>query len=436
MIATTSRVLLILVLSLFISRPVEAGGAVSKFQVDGLDVLLKRVKNTPVVSAALYLKGGSAVLTPEQAGIEKYLFTVARRGTRNYPKDKLNAELARMGTRIGIDAQFDFTALTLRCLRENLDPSWNIFTDILQHPVIDSVEVERVREQMLTGLKREMENPDAYVSRVANTLLYAGHPYEIHYSGTEQSVSAISRHDLRTYHKSRLTRSRMLLVVVGDIDKKSLKKKITSSLITLRRGSGDPPSLSDFLERNASDVKVVSRDIPTTYVLGFHPAPGLTSPDFYPFMIATRLLRDRLFEEVRTKRNLSYAISSGYSQRKTNFGYLYFNAAEPDTTLKVTFEQVSRLQAEPVPEKDLTAQISLFITSYFLRIETAASQNEFLARYELLGDGWEETERFVDKLRQVTPADIQRVAKKYMRHYHFGVVGDANKIDRTLFTSM
>ncbi|MDA0745187.1 MAG: pitrilysin family protein [bacterium] len=425
-----------ILLILLFATSVPANTAVSKFRIDGLDVLLKRVENTPVVSAVLYLKGGSAVLKPEQAGIEQFLFTVAQRGTRNYPKDKLNAALARMGTQIGADAQFDYTGLTMQCLREHFDNSWSIFADVVQYPVLDSTEVERVREQMLTALKQETENPDDYVSRIANDLLFAGHPYEVYRNGSETSVSAITRQDLRAYHRQRLSRSRMLLVVVGDLDEKTLKQKIKSSLTVLRKGKYSPPNLPALLARDQANAQVVERQIPTNYVIGYYPAPGLTSPDFYPFMIATRLLRDWLWEEVRTKRNLSYAVSSGYSQRTTNFGYLYFNAVEPDTTLKVSFEQVRKLQNEPISRKELADQISMFITSYFLRLETASSQNEFLARYELMGNGWEDTERFVDNLRQVTPEDIQRVARKYMQHYHFGIVGNPEKIDMELFKSM
>lgn len=436
MTTTLFRVLPILLAPVLLAAPAGAQSAVSEFQTGGLDVILKRIQNTPVVSAVLYLKGGSAVLKPEQAGIESFLFTAATRGTENYPKERLNALLERMGTGLGVDAQFDYTGLTMRCLREHFDASYDIFADVVQHPEIDSAEVEIVRQQMLTGLKQETENPDGYVFRIANNLFYAGHPYEIYYRGTEESVGAFSRGDLLAYHRRSFVKSRMLLVVVGDIDRKDLEARIGATLAALPQGSYTPPDLPAVLEREGARIEIVEREIPTTYIRGVHAAPPITSPDFYPFTIATSILRDRLFEEVRTKRNLSYAVSSGHAQRRTNYALVSFNTTAPDTTLKVIFEQVERLKNEPIPEKELKSQISLFITRYFLRLETAASQNEFLARYEIVGDGWEETERFVDMLRRVGPGDVQRVARKYMRNYHFGILGDPEKVDRQLFTSM
>lgn len=429
------RMLLAAVLAGLFAGPAGAQGTVSKFQVDGLDVLLKRVENNPVVSTALYLKGGSAVLTPEQAGIEPFLFTVATRGTRNYPKEKLNAALAHMGTDLGVEAQFDYTALTMRCIREDFDASWDIFADVVRFPTIDSTEVERVRQQTLTALKQEVENPETDAFRVANNLLYAGHPYEIYYKGTQASVGGFTRAELLAYHQKTFVKARMLLVVVGNVDRADLESKVQKTLASLPEGTYTQPALPAPPHGNTAELKLVPRAIPTTYAFGTHPAPGIVAPDFYPYLVATSILSNRLFEAVRTKRNLTYNVSSGVSQRRSNYGYVQFNAVDPDSTLKVIFGQIKRLKSSPVSAKDLTGQISLFITGYFLRNETAASQNALLARYEIVGDGWQESEHFVDNLRKVTPADVQRVAKEYMQHYHFGVVGDSTKVDRALFTS-
>lgn len=425
-----------IVLGLLLATALPARAEVSEFTVDGLSVILKRVPNSAVVSAGLYLKGGSVAMKPEQAGIERFLFTVAARASMHYPKEELSARMDRMGSSIGVDAQFDYTALNLRCLRQHFEPSWDIFADVIQHPALDSLEVALVRERLLTGLKREVENPDRYISRLANGRLYAGHPYSTHMYGTEASITALSGADLRAHYEARMTRGRMLLVVVGDLEKQDLKDRVKRTLSDLRKGKGKLPDLPDVIATTGGDLNLAARDIPTVYVLGVHPAPNLASPDFYPFMVATRILRNRLWEEVRTKRNLAYAVSSGYSQRATNYGYIWFASASPDTTLRVIHDEIRKLQREPVGEKDLGDQISLFITDYFERLETAASQNDFLARYEIIGNGWEETERFVSKLRKVKPKDVQRVAKQYMMHYHHGVVGDSTKVDRGLFTEM
>ena len=152
--------------------------------------------------------------------------------------------------------------------------------------------------------------------------------------------------------------------------------------------------------------------------------------------LATSILSTRFFEEVRTKRNLSYAVFSGLSSRLANYGLLYATAVEPDSAVAVMLAEVRKLKEEPVSSTALEQALSVFVTRYYLGLETNASQAALLGRYELQGGGWEEADEFVDDVREVTPEDLQRVMRRYVSGLHFAVLGDPAKVDRALFTSL
>jgi len=101
----------------------------------------------------------------------------------------------------------------------------------------------------------------------------------------------------------------------------------------------------------------------------------------------------------------------------------------------VILTQVRRLQREPLPQSTLSENVNTFLTEFWMSQQTNMGQAQQLGLFELLGGGWQNLGRFVDAVRRVTPADVQRVATRYMQHARFAVIGDPSKIDRQLFMS-
>lgn len=110
-------------------------------------------------------------------------------------------------------------------------------------------------------------------------------------------------------------------------------------------------------------------------------------------------------------------------------------AVEPDTTLKVIFSEVRRLQTEPLSRSRLAENVSVFLTRFWMGQQTSMGQAAQLGAFELIGGGWQNLYGFIAAVRRVTPADVQRVARKYMQHGRFAIIGNPDKINRTLITS-
>ena len=415
--------------------PVRALALTEEFTVNGLKVILKQNPGNEVVAASLYIRGGVFNLTPATAGIEPLLFDVAVKGTEKFSKEVINAEMARMGTQINGNASKDYSGVNLRCIKPNFDKSWDIFADVLLNPTLDPKEVELSRAQALTGLRQRRDNPDSYLRDIGDSLFYEGHPYAVDPSGTVESMSKISADQMRQYLKDNLVTSKLLLVVVGDIERADLEKRVASAFGGLPVGDYTP-QYPAMVSHAKSELHTVAQQMPTNYILGYFSAPSIRDADYYPMSMAMSILQQREFEEVRTKRNLSYAPSAYYQNQFANCGNIYVTAVKPDTTIKVMLGEAKRLQTELISPKELRDKITVFLTSYYLQNETNAAQASFLARYELAGLGWQASEKFVENMKKVTPEDVERVAQKYIKDIQFVVIGDPAKIDEKVFTSM
>jgi len=405
---------------------------VTEFDVNGLKVLVKRREGSQTVAAQLYIRGGSENITAANAGIESLMLNVASEASAAYPRDRMRKELARMGTVIGESVNYDYSALAMTTTRTNFEKAWDIFADVAMNPSFIKEDFDRVKSRLVSSLNDDNDTPDSYLQRLQEKVAYAGHPYLNRPEGTAESITRLSVEDVKAYHKKTMQTSRLLLVIVGDLDAALLKPRIAASFGKLPRGEYKATALPP-LAFNASTLEVTSRELPTNYVQGLFTAPSITSPDIYPMYIASSLLRDRVFEEVRVKRNLSYAPDAFLKTQSANIGGIYVTAVDANQAVRVMLNEITRLQREPIGRDDITSVIAQFLTTYYIGQETNAAQAASMAQYELIGGGWRNSLQFLEKLGAVAPADVQRVSQKYMRNIRFVVLGNPAKIDKNVF---
>lgn len=417
------------------AAPARTAPAIADFRVAGVRVIHKPIAANDVVAAQLYLTGGSAALTPATAGIEQLLVSTATRGTAKYTKAQFTARATATGTNVGGVATTDYTAMSLQAVRQHWDAAWDLFTEAVVHPTFPAAEVEQARAQAVNTLRQRTDDPDSYLTLLGDSVTFAGHPFAADPQGTPASVAALTRDDLARWHRRRLTRDNLLLVVVGNVERADLEQKVAAAFGALPAAGGAAPRVPALAPGKAS-VTVVERALPTNYVQGLYVTPSRASGDLPALQLATRVLGERLFEEVRTKRNLTYAVGSGLSTGLVGRGRLYVTAVEPDTTLRVILAEVRRLQREPVPVDRLRETVNTYATNYWMQQETNAGQAQQLGLWELTGGGWRNALTLVDRMRTVTPADVQRVAARYLKNARFVVIGDPKKVNRALFTSL
>jgi zinc protease len=402
--------------------------ATTSFDVLGVRVILRQNDASNVVAANLYLLGGARQVTQANAGIEPILLEVSERGTSRYPKNSLRRAMSRLGSEIVVAPSADWTLFGIRSSTEVFDSTWAIFADRVMNPTLAKSEVNLVKAQFLSGIRQRRDDPDALTNYLADSITFAGHPYSVSVVGNEKSIQAIDSAALREYHRTQFVTSRMLLVVVGNIDRAHIERLVSQSIGQLPRGGYKWTAPPRVPESNTALV-IERRQLPTNYILGYYSGPLASGSDYQALRVATSVLTGRMFAEIRTRQNLTYDVHAPFVDRAATAGGLYVSTVAPDTTLKLMRAAVLDLQNGMLDPAGLRQLEEQFITEYFLDNETNAAQADFLARSQLYEGDYREAERFVDELKSVTPEAVQRVARKYMKVFSFAYVGDPSMLD-------
>jgi zinc protease len=411
----------------------QGAALVTEFEVNGLKVLFKRRTGSLTVATGLFFRGGSRNIDEKNAGIEALMLATATEGSTKYPRARLRDELARIGANLGGGASYDYSVLSLGTPRANFDRAWDIFTDVALNPAFAPKDFVLAQEKAISGLRDDADDPDTLLQRLQEQDAYSGHPYMNRPQGTPESVAKLTPADLKAFHKNLLRTAQLLLVVVGDLEVEALRAKVAGAFGKLPKGNDIARPLPQ-LAFEAPSVKITERSLPTNYIQGVFVAPRMTSTDFPAMRLASAILRDRIFEEVRVKRNLSYAPSAFLNSQGANLGGVYVSAVDANRATSVMLDEINRLQSDLVEERELRGTVSQFLTTYYVGQETNAAQAGELALYELVGGGWRNAFTVIDKLRAVTPADVRRVSRDYMKNLHFVVLGNPAQIDRATFT--
>jgi zinc protease len=409
----------------------ESDQSTIAYDVDGIRVIQRVDTTGEIVVANLYLLGGTRQLSESTAGIEPFLLEASGRGTRRYPRERLRRHMARLGTSIAIDAEEDWTSIGIRATRSTFDSTWAVFANRLMEPALDTGDVELVRAQLLSAVSQRRDDADALLEFLADSFAFAGHPYALSPVGSERSLASISVADLRRYHREQFVKSRMLLVVVGNTRQSTIERLVRTTLGRLPAGEYRW-TLPDTLPRLTPSAQVVHRLLPTNYILGYYRGPAAGSKDYRALRVATAVLSGQFFTEIRSRRNLTYAVEASFKERAMGAGGLYVTTVSPERTLEIMRQELLALRASHVSDEGLERLVQQFITEYFLDNETASAQADFLARAELFAGDYRTAANFAEDLRSLTPADVRAAAERYMRDVRFVFIGDSTKAPRRL----
>ncbi|MGK2963276.1 MAG: M16 family metallopeptidase [Gemmatimonadaceae bacterium] len=405
----------------------------TSFDVAGIRVILRQSDANNVVAANLYLLGGSRQITAANAGIEPLLLEASNRGTTKYPRATLRRKMSLLGSEITTSPADDWTMFGIRTSREVFDSTWAIFADRVMHPTLDPADVSLIKSQFIAGIRQRRDSPDALAEFLADSIAFSGHPYGVPVVGTEASISSIDAKALRDYHANQFVKSRMLLVVVGNVDRPHIERLVNSTLAALPQGSYTW-TLPERVPEGEPAVVIEQRDLPTNYILGYFSGPLASSEDYHALRIATSVLTGRMFAEIRTRQNLTYDVHSPFLDKAATAGGLSVSTVAPDTTLKLMRSAIRELQEGLLDPSGLERLERQFLTEYFLDNETNDAQANFLARAQLYRGDYRVAERFVEELRSVTPEAVRRVARRYMKGIRFAYVGNPRSVRQELMT--
>lgn len=412
-------------------------GDVTEIWFQGMRILVKRVPGAELAALHLYVQGGVRNWSQADAGVESLGFAVAvSGGTERLDKDAFTRRLTELGSTLNSVSNEEYSALAAKTLRAAFDPTFELLVDVFRHPALPRSEIELKRQLQLAGLKHELDDPDSKLALIRHAAIFRGHPYANRPVGSLASVAALTPETIKSHLATLRERSRLLLVVVGDVDPNHVLDLVRTGFGDLPRGSYAATAVPPWTVDKAA-VQVTEQKLPTNYIEADFPIPPRTDPLYPAGVLALRILGERVFEEVRSNRNLSYAPGAWLATTGTLVrGTLYVTAVDPNTTMKVMFDEARRLQTEPVPEDELLSNKSMYLTANFMFAETSDGQADMLANALLIGGDWRRVRTLPEQVRAVSAADIQEFAKRHIAKLQSFVLGDSTKIDSSVFNAL
>jgi zinc protease len=405
-------------------------GDVTDAWFHGMHILVKRIPGAESTATHLYIRGGVRNWDAFNAGIEELAIRASiDGGTERMDKDAFTGRLAELGSQIDGFAAEDFSVIS----SWSLTPAWldtfALLIDAFRHPALPPAQIELARARQLAWLHHEQETPDGQLGLLEHSV-WRGHPYENRPIGTLETVPRMTRDQLIAHLVKLREMSRLLLVVVGDVPPDRVILAVHDALGDLAWGRYKDWPLPDWsVARGATTI--VEAKLPTNYIEAVFPGPRWRDPDFAAAWVCMTALRHREFDQVRTKRNLSYA-PSAYLTTNTALPVagLYVTTVDPLTTMKVMLDEARGMREQPMGPVELAGIKSTLVTQLYSGAETPGDQALRLARAELYTGDWRLARTIADRVRAVTAADVQTWAAAHLTHLQSFVIGAGAKVDR------
>lgn len=311
-------------------------------------------------------------------------------------------------------------------LGEEFDASWSIVTDRLTRPTLDSASLELVRAQRLTSLRGEVDDPDAVVHGIAEAMAFADHPYELALYGTTESIASLTAGDLGAYHASQFVRSRLLVSVVGPVERPRLEAAILNTLAALPLGTyaWAPP---DSWAKDEPRVLVEERALPTNYIVGYFAGPSSSSEDFAAFQVALSVLGGVISSDIR-ERGLSYAAGAQLVDRAAPGGSIYVTTLRPRETFEIVNDAIEGLRAGRIPQNIVSDFARSFYLERLSADETGTSQADVLASSTIITGRPLTALEYAEAFRRVTGSDIRRVLRDYLENVQYAFLGSPEAV--------
>ena len=396
---------------------------------NGMQVMTVLHHEQPAVTMRLIVRAGTAHDPAKKAGVAYLAARLLDQGTATKSASELADEIDLLGGILSTGALPDLTAANVIVMKDAFDVGMNMLADVIRNPAFAPEEIERQKEQILSTLQVSAEDPEYVANSVFDRLVYGFHPYGLPSTGTPETIAAITRDDLREFHRRYFVPNNMILAIVGDVTNKEAFAAAERVFGTWPKGDSkfedpiDPPPATRRI------VIVDKPDAVQTEIRVGQLAIARKHPDYLAWDLAVKILggegANRLHRVLRSERGLTYGASADTQAMKQAGDFV----AETDTRTETTGEafrlmvtEMARLQQIPVSPRELGDAQAYLAGSFPLTIETPndiAVQVLNAMFYEL---PMSEISNFRERVTSVTPADIQRVAQQYIRPDRLSVV--------------
>ena len=403
----------------------------------GITAWLVQEENIPFTALEIRFRGGTSLDPAGKGGAVNLMTALIEEGTGDLDSQGFAAARDSLAASFSFSSDSDTVAVSAQFLTENRDQAIDLLRQAITAPRFDADAIERVRGQVLAGLRSDAKDPEAIAGNLFRTKAFGDHPYGRDGDGTIDSVTALTRDDLVAAHQATLARDRVFVAAAGDISPEELGLLLDTLLGELPETGAPQIGRADVALTGGVTVEPFPG--PQSVILFGHSGIKRDDPDFFAATILNEVLGGsgfsaRLMTEVREKRGLTYGIGTslvGYDQAELVMGQAAVGNARVAEAVQVIRDEWDRIATTGISADELAKTKTYLTGAYPLRFDGNGPLATIMVNMQLIGLPSDYPKTRNDKVNAVTAEDVQRVAKTLFRpdDLRFIVVGEPDGLD-------
>ncbi|MGQ9732322.1 MAG: M16 family metallopeptidase [Candidatus Zipacnadales bacterium] len=389
---------------------------------NGLRVIVQHSSTVPMVSICTAAKGGLRFETAENNGITEFMSDMMVRGTTKHTREELAQAVEDLGASLAPYSGRNSFGVQATALSQDFEQILGYVADVLMNATFPEEEFEKERQFTLAAIRQQEDNPNTVARRLFNETFFTVHPYRFLTTGTEASITRLTRQQVAEYYSRYCRPERTVLAVFGDVEPEAAFVAVERAL-----GKWQPALTEDQMppvEPALTEVREVSKERKqeqAIITLGF---PGVTvqDPRRYAIDVLDAILSGcslpggRLHDALRRSQLVYYV--HAWSEPGLDPGAFVVQAAtDPAKTKEAlhTIKQVlTTIQSEIVDEAELARGKQMCIVEHEMNLQTPASRAQQATLDELYGLGYDNYTRYVGEINKITALDVQLIARELL----------------------
>lgn len=413
--------LLAALFAFFLLLPAQAVTIERVISPGGIEAWLVADDTVPLIAMNFSFDGGTVQDPDGKEGLTRLLTASLDEGAGELTSAEYKARLEELAVSIGFSADRDHLYGSLRTLTATRDDAFALLRLALTEPRFDETDMERNRARLIAGVRRQEQDPNALAGRAFVEALFGDHPYARPSGGTEDSLNALNRDDIRAQMNRVMSKDSLVIGVVGAIDADTLAPLLDDIFGGLPATGKLTPV--DDIDPVSGERISLSLDIPQTSILLGLPGLKRTDPDYQAAFVMNHILgggsfTSWLYKEVREKRGLSYSVGTSLGPYE-HAGLLSGSAAtRPDRagqTVEIMLAQLERMATDGPTLEELNGAKRFLTGSYALRFDTSGKIASQLVALKNAGLGIDYFDRRNAEIEAVTLEDVTRVAQRLLK---------------------
>jgi zinc protease len=409
---------------------------------NGMVIFLQEDHELPLIDGVARIRGGSRDEPASKVGLVDIYGEVWRTGgTKAQTGDQLDDYLEIRAAKVETNSNTDSTSISFSCLKGDFEDVFKIFDGLLHDPEFRPDKLDLAQKEYFDAISRRNDNVDEIASRESGKLAYG--PQNPYVRVAEyKTVAAVTRQDLIDWHHSYVHPNNIILGIVGDFDGTAMEAKLRQAYAQWAKGPAPKEPKIEFQPAKPGYYLVDKEDVNQSSINMVGLGIRRDNPDYYAVRVFNEAFgggfSSRLFRSIRTEKGLAYGVGGGIGSAFDHLGILRIEMGTKSSTtvesIQALDEQIDNVNKHPISDDEIKRAKDSILNGFVFNLDSPDKILRERMAYEFYGYPQDYLERFRAGVEKVVPADVARVAAKYLHKDQLNVlvVGHSAEFDKPL----